>query len=116
MSSPATGWVSLPLREVASGFQYGLSLRGSEQGAWPILRMTNITEGSVHARALQYVDLDARALDQFRLHRGDLLFNRTNSAALVGRTGLFDLEGTFVFASYLIRLSPDRSRVNPEFL
>lgn len=38
------------------------------------------------------------------MKKGDILFNRTNSLDLVGKVGIFDLEGDFVFASYLVRL------------
>jgi type I restriction enzyme S subunit len=39
------------------------------------------------------------------LESGDILFNRTNSYELVGKTGIFLGEsGSFTFASYLIRL------------
>jgi len=45
-----------------------------------------------------------------------VLFNRTNSHELVGRTAIFDLTGDFVFASYLIRLRTEEDRLRPEFL
>ncbi len=44
------------------------------------------------------------------------MFNRTNSLDLVGRTAIFDIEGEFVFASYLIRLRTDKKKLNPFFL
>jgi type I restriction enzyme S subunit len=47
---------------------------------------------------------------------GDILFNRTNSLELVGKTSLFDVEGDFVFASYLIRVETDISSLLPEYL
>ena len=39
-----------------------------------------------------------RELENFRVQRGDILFNRTNSFELVGRTAIFDLDGDYVFA------------------
>ena len=48
----------------------------------------------------------------------DVLFNRTNSFEWVGRTGIYynndDVDR--VFASYLVRLTPDSSIVLPEYL
>ncbi|MFN9366270.1 MAG: restriction endonuclease subunit S, partial [Planctomycetota bacterium] len=44
------------------------------------------------------------------------LFNRTNSADLVGKVGIFRLDGDYVFASYLVRLRADLSKVLPEYL
>jgi type I restriction enzyme M protein len=42
--------------------------------------------------------------EKYRLRRGDVLFNRTNSFELVGKTGIFDLPGDYCFASYLVRV------------
>ena len=43
---------------------------------------------------------------------GDILFNRTNSFEHVGRTGIFDLDGDYCFASYLIRVSVSEDTAN----
>lgn len=45
-----------------------------------------------------------------------MLFNWTNSIEHLGKTGLFDLDGDYCFASYLVRVVPDTSKVLPEFL
>ncbi len=63
----------------------------------------------------QYVGLTPGQFAKFRVERQDILFNRTNSLDLVGRTAIFDLEGDFVFASYLIRLGRMLSRIRPFF-
>ena len=55
-------------------------------------------------------------LKRYRLDSGDILINRTNSAELVGKAGLFDLAGDYVFASYLIRLRIDRRVADPAFV
>jgi type I restriction enzyme S subunit len=112
---PAT-WDVASLERITLRMQYGLSVRGDTQGQYPILRMNNLVEGFARGNELQYVDLDERVFQQFKLNRGDVLFNRTNSFELVGRTGLFDLPAEYVFASYLIRLISDRSRLWPAFL
>ena len=54
--------------------------------------------------------------EKYRLTRGDILFNRTNSFEHVGRTGIFDLEGEYCFASYLIRLSGFSSGAYPFYI
>lgn len=72
--------------------------------------------GRVVFQNLQYVDIDKKTFDNFRLEDDDLLFNRTNSYELVGRTALFRGNKPAVFASYLIRLRVDRSKVDPIFL
>lgn len=109
-------WEAIPLGELLLCAQYGLSIRGNEQGACPILRMTNQVEGRIVARDLQFADIGRDDVEKFRLLPGDLLFNRTNSFDLVGRTAIFELDGDFVFASYLIRLRTLQDRLNPHFL
>jgi len=96
--------------------QYGISIKGAETGRYPVLRMTNQKQGQISGANLQYVDLSPVQLEKFRVDRQDILFNRTNSLELVGRTAIFDLEGDFVFASYLIRLWTDAARIRPFFL
>ena len=39
-----------------------------------------------------------------RILRGDILFNNTNSAELVGKTTLIDIDGDFAFSNHMTRL------------
>jgi type I restriction enzyme, S subunit len=55
-------------------------------------------------------------LERYQLAPGDLLFNRTNSKELVGKCAVFEEEGTWVFASYLIRVRLDRTEAAPHFV
>ncbi|MEP0826679.1 MAG: restriction endonuclease subunit S [Nitrososphaera sp.] len=96
--------------------QYGISEKGEAAGKYPIFRMNNIEDGRLQLDDLQYVNIDAETFDKYRLAKGDVLFNRTNSIELVGKTAFFDLPGDYVFASYLLRLKMDESRVDPKFL
>lgn len=96
--------------------QYGLSLRGITRAAYPILRMNNLVDGQINTSNLQYVDLDEVTFKHFKLEKGDILFNRTNSHKLVGKTALFDSDRSFVFASYLIRVVPESHRLLPHYL
>lgn len=109
-------WQVVRLGDVLAQTQYGLSLRGESSGDHPILRMNNLVEGHVDITDLQYVTTDDATVRQFQLAQGDILFNRTNSYELVGKTALFDLSGTFLFASYLIRVVPLAEKLLPGFL
>lgn len=109
-------WRNLSVGEVTSICQYGLSIPLNESGQYPILRMMNFRDGYVVANDLKYVDLSDSDFESFRVKKGDILFNRTNSAELVGKVGIFDLDGDYVFASYLVRLRADMSLVLPEYL
>jgi len=109
-------WVVVPLGEYLTEAQYGISAKGSESGRYAVLRMTNQRQGRISSDNLQYVELTADQFQKFRVERQDILFNRTNSLDLVGRTAIFDLEGDFVFASYLIRLRTNAEYLRPFFL
>ena len=110
------GWEVAAIDDVAVTTQYGLSVRGQTSGTYPILRMNCQEDGKVHYRNLQFVDLDSESYDTFRLRPGDLLFNRTNSIALVGRMAIIEDDRPAVFASYLVRLVVEVDRCIPEFL
>lgn len=106
-------WETAKVGELLSDCQYGLSRAMAESGRYPILRMNNIEYGRIVAKPLAYIDLSDGDFCHYRVNKGDVLFNRTNSLELVGQVGIFDLPGDFVFASYLIRLAvalPNDSR------
>ena len=98
------GWEVKKVKELSDSVQYGLNQASSENGEIPMLRMNNILKGKMTDFPLVYVDLNDTLLNQYKLAKGDILFNRTNSMDLVGKVGIFELEGDFVFASYLIRV------------
>jgi hypothetical protein len=45
--------------------------------------------------AMKCAAITPEVFGDYRLHRGDVLFNRTNSIEHVGKTGIFDLEGEY---------------------
>lgn len=65
---------------------------------------------------LKYLHLSTKDRENLLLSKGDILVNRTNSAELVGKCAVFDLEGEYAFASYLIRLRLDRTRADPRLV
>jgi type I restriction enzyme, S subunit len=109
-------WEVVPFGDLLITAQYGLSVRGNLSGKYPILRMNCQLDGRVHFNNLQFVELDQKTFESFRLRDGDILFNRTNSIDLVGRTAIFQSNRDTVFASYLIRLTLDTKRALPEFV
>lgn len=96
--------------------QYGISESLDEAGEVPVLRMNNIQEGVLDTRDLKYYSVNGTELDKFILNNGDVLFNRTNSFDLVGKTCLFDQDKQYTFASYLIRLVTNKGLLLPSFL
>jgi len=112
------GWKWVKLEDVVLRVQYGLSKAMNKEGkGFPIIRMNNVTyDGRLDLSELKYVDIDEKTAEKFMLNKGDILFNRTNSRELVGKTTVFNEEGKFVFASYLIRVVVNRKKVIPEFI
>jgi type I restriction enzyme M protein len=98
--------------------QYGLNEKLNEAGiGYKTFRMNEIVKGRmVDNGSMKCADISAEEFGKYRLNKGDLLFNRTNSIEHVGKTGLFDLDGDYCFASYLIRVVPDIQKVLPLFL
>ncbi len=110
------GWEPVALADLLIQSQYGLSEEAGSSGRYPMLRMMNIGAGKVVENNLKYIDLSDAEFERYRLLSGDVLFNRTNSYELVGRTGLYDLDGEHVFASYLVRLRTNDKLLLPEYL
>lgn len=65
--------------------------------------------------ALKYVDLDPSEESKYLAIRGDLLFNRTNSKELVGKTSVYESDEPMAIAGYLIRVRTNESG-NPYYL
>lgn len=78
--------------------------------------MANLQPDGWDFAELKYVELSDTEASLFRLNRGDILFNRTNSKELVGKCDVFDQPGDWVFASYMIRLDLDRDQARPAFV
>ncbi|KAE8760825.1 restriction endonuclease subunit S [Paraburkholderia madseniana] len=109
-------WPVVDLGSVAQSTQYGLSINAGSDGQYPMLRMMNIEDGLCVENDIKYVDLNDKDFEAYRLVHGDVLFNRTNSYELVGRTGVYELEGDHVFASYLVRIKTNPEKLEPKFL
>jgi type I restriction-modification system DNA methylase subunit/restriction endonuclease S subunit len=108
----------LEIDKLSLTVQYGLSEKMNEGGiGYKIFRMNEIIQGRMADNgSMKCADISAEEFAKYRLNPGDVLFNRTNSIEHVGKTGLFELEGDYCFASYLVRVVPDPKRVLPLFL
>ena len=105
------------LGSVLEKCQYGSSAKaGASSDGTPMLRMGNIENGRISLADLAFIRFSTAELEKYRLRPGDILINRTNSAELVGKSAMFDVEGDYVFASYLIRLAPRRDKLLPGYL
>ena len=112
----AAGAPQCALGDLLTACDYGISAVPATTGDVPMLRMNNLDGEEVVLDDLRWVPLEAVKASDL-LQPGDILFNRTNSVEHVGKVGLVEDDlGAVAFASYLIRLRVDRSRVLPAFL
>jgi type I restriction enzyme, S subunit len=107
-------WPLASVEDVAASVSYGTSQKASLTGDIPVLRMNNITaSGEIDLADLKY--MQAREVAQNHLvQAGDVLFNRTNSPELVGKTALYRGNDPLAYAGYLIRVRFGES-IDPEY-
>jgi len=100
------GWCWATVDQVSVDSRYGSSAKAQpDLPGVPVLRMGNIVDGTIDFTDLKYLPLDHSEFPDLLLKSGDILFNRTNSAELVGKSSVFkDRSGPWSFASYLIRV------------
>lgn len=94
---------------------YGTSSSTSETGKYPVLRMGNMVDGGLSFSNLVYLDLDLESFESIRLLPGDILLNRTNSLALVGKISIFDRDIDCITASYIVTYRLDKAQIDPVF-
>jgi type I restriction enzyme, S subunit len=101
-----TGWVWASVDQVSYLIQYGSSAKTSDTGKGvAVLRMGNIQSGVIDVGSLKFLPDDHDEFPELILDDGDVLFNRTNSAELVGKTAVYQGKPKKAsFASYLIRV------------
>lgn len=98
-------WVWASIDQLSTEVTYGTSAKcGDDASGIPVLRMGNLNEGQLDLAGLKYLPSDHHEFPALFLQMGDLLFNRTNSAELVGKSAVFRCDGQWSFASYLIRV------------
>lgn len=112
------GWVWARVGDVVLHAEYGSSEKASAiADGVPILAMGNIQNGKVIIGKEKRISRNSADLPRLFLRQFDLLYNRTNSAELVGKTGIYLAEDdAFTFASYLIRLRPSLRFSEPRYL
>jgi len=118
---PATnpkGWPVSTLGDAIESADYGSSTKASDDGSGvPLIRMGNVSyEGTLNLFALKFVNLPPKEVEKYRLQQGDILFNRTNSKDLVGKTGLWNDSREAIAASYFIRLRAHPDKLHPCYL
>jgi type I restriction enzyme S subunit len=102
-----------------SDISYGTAKKCHADGnGVPVLRIPNISAGTINLSDLKYAELEEKELAKLRLHDGDILIVRSNgSVDLVGKPALVeDAAVGLAYAGYLIRLRPKKETALPRFL
>ena len=110
----AAEWTTVQLGEVATGFSYGSATKSAKAGKVPVLRMGNIQDARLDWEDLVFTS-DPDEIAKYRLTDGDVLFNRTNSPELVGKTAIFRGTREAIYAGYLIKVRCTESLL-PDYL
>jgi len=109
------GWPMRKIGDLIESATYGTSVKAGAVGDLPMLRMNNITPaGEIDLTDLKYLKR-SETRENYLIHHGDILFNRTNSPDLVGKTAIYRGTESLAYAGYLVRVRTDSSN-NPEYL
>lgn len=107
-------WKKGVLRDFIKNPSYGTSAKSQKEGLIPVLRMGNLQNGNLDWSDLVYTS-DEKDIDKYKLVAGDILFNRTNSPELVGKTSIYRGEREAIYAGYLIKIQC-LDDLEPEYL
>jgi type I restriction enzyme S subunit len=114
LSTLPNNWKWIIIGNITSGTEYGTSKKSAKDGEIPVVRMGNIKNGLIDWNDLVFSN-DKQDNEHYLLHEGDVLFNRTNSPELVGKTAIYHGERPAIYAGYLIRIN-QYGFINPEYL
>ena len=108
-------WEEKTIGEICSSLKYGTSKKSSDDGEVVVLRMGNLQNGEIDWSNLAYTS-DEEDIKKYLLKSGDVLFNRTNSPELVGKTSIYRGEMPAIYAGYLIKLDYEKNIVVGDYL
>lgn len=108
-------WTRKTLGDVCERVEYGSSSKSTEEGIIAVLRMGNIQNGRFNWEKLVYSN-NLEDNEKYLLKYNDVLFNRTNSPELVGKTAIYKGEMPAIFAGYLIRIHRTENLLDADYL
>lgn len=108
-------WEIKKLGLLVNNVEYGSAAKSKYTGAVPVLRMGNMQNGKFDYTDLVYTD-DENEIKKYLLTNDDVLFNRTNTVDLVGKTAIYKGERPAVFAGYLIRININKDLLDADYL
>ena len=111
-------WPAFPLAKLAIELQPGFAQQPNrEEGGLPHLRTNNVSEeGHIDLSAIKTILPNREQREKYSLQPFDILFNNTNSPALVGKTALFTEKGEFLFSNHMTRIRVRPNLANPSYI
>lgn len=107
-------WKWISIGNISTGAEYGTSQKSLKDGKIPVIRMGNMQNGIIDWSDLVYSS-DESEIKKYKLNKGDVLFNRTNSPEHVGKTSVYTGERVALFAGYIIRIN-HVPQINSQYL
>jgi type I restriction enzyme S subunit len=109
------GWEWHSVKKLSHNIQYGHTAKAESNGNAKFLRITDIQNGKIDWQGVPTVSLEEKEISKYALNDDDLIFAR--SGATAGKSILIkNAPKDAVFASYLIRIVPNKKDIIPEYL
>lgn len=111
-------WHATQLQQIAVDLQPGFACQPVDKGSGvPQLRTNNVSpNGAIDLSEVKHVPATKSQLKRYLLAKGDVLFNNTNSPALVGKTALFAEDDSYLFSNHMTRVRVDRRVAVPGYV
>lgn len=104
---------TMQVKDFMSTPQYGISIAMNEDNiGYKMLKMDDILDVFANDETAKSADITENQFKKFELKKFDVLFNRVNSDEYVGRTGIYLLDGKHTFASFLVRITSEKTYQN----
>ena len=117
LSTTGRSKMSEPFREAKLGsiadFSYGHTASAQDAGDIRFIRITDIDEnGSLKANGVKFITYSDE-LERYKVKKGDILVARTGGT--FGKTLLYKNDSPAIYASFLIKIIPNKKRLTPVF-
>ncbi|MDG6249441.1 restriction endonuclease subunit S [Methanocalculus sp.] len=108
------GWIQSTINDISDEIKYGYTASADKNKVGPhFLRITDIQNDFVDWNDVPFCSIKEEQISKYKLESGDIVFARTG--ATTGKSYLISSCPDSIFASYLIRLRPNRN-VNQKFM
>ncbi len=112
--SQLKSWQRVKLKDVSERIDYGYTASAIQNPIGPkFLRITDIVPDIIDWDSVPYCRIDEQKLQNYKLEKGDIVIARTG--ATTGYAKQFKGGQNAVFASYLVRIRPNKN-VDAEFV